>query len=166
MIIVIILPGREVNLLSAARAGACLVGAVVLPQFPQPRQVGGGSEINIILIFKLRCWNISKNFFLCFDAMLKSDDLITSKEIRRVLPNVSKMAHLERSEKSTKYNIWCEDKKHKSILVPGIYFWSSTLNIITWWEWWRGPRARYCTASPRPGDPSWLGSCPPLGEYK
>ena len=32
------------------------------------------------------------------------------------------MAHLEPSEKCTKYDIRCEDKEHKSILVPRIYF--------------------------------------------
>ena len=71
------------------------------------------------------------------------------------------MALLEPSEKNTKYDIWCEDKNNKSILVRGIYFSPRHHIFVTWWGWQRGPRARYCTASPRRGDPSQSGSCPP-----
>ena len=38
------------------------------------------------------------------------------------------MAHLEPSEKSTKYDIRCEDKEHKSIFGPRIYLCPRTLS--------------------------------------
>ena len=38
-------PGREVNLLRGAGAGPSLVRAVILPQFPKPGEIRGGSKM-------------------------------------------------------------------------------------------------------------------------
>ena len=38
-------PGREVNLLRGPGAGPSLVRAVVLPQFPKPGEIRGGSKM-------------------------------------------------------------------------------------------------------------------------